>query len=76
MIVEVSDTGCGMNADFVLRQVFKLFRTTKGEGLGVGLYQSRQIVESMGGTIEVKSEVGKGSEFTVCLPAVRQDVGR
>ncbi|HUJ17248.1 MAG TPA: XrtA/PEP-CTERM system histidine kinase PrsK [Nitrospirota bacterium] len=73
VFLRISDTGCGMNGDFVLRQVFKLFRTTKGEGLGVGLYQCRQIVESMGGTIEVKSEVGKGSEFTVYLPAVRQD---
>ncbi len=66
--LRVSDNGCGMTQDFIQRQLFKPFRSTKQTGLGIGLYQCRQIVESFGGTIEVTSESGKGSCFTVYLP--------
>ncbi len=67
--VRVSDTGCGMTEDFLKNHLFKPFRTTKQNGLGIGLYQCRQIVEAHGGKIEVTSEVGKGTVFTICLPA-------
>jgi putative PEP-CTERM system histidine kinase len=67
--VKVSDNGCGMTEDFMQHQLFRPFRTTKRTGLGIGLYQCKQIVESLGGTIEAKSEAGKGSAFTVYLPA-------
>ncbi len=66
--IRVSDTGCGMTEDFLKNQIFKPFRTTKESGLGIGLYQCRQIVEAHGGKIEVTSEVGKGTVFTICLP--------
>jgi putative PEP-CTERM system histidine kinase len=65
----VSDTGCGMTKDFMENQLFKPFRTTKAKGLGIGLYQCKQIVEAHGGMLVVKSEAGKGSVFTVYLPA-------
>lgn len=64
----VSDQGCGMTQDFIRNDLFKPFRTTKAKGLGIGLYQCRQIVEAHGGSIEVASEPGKGSVFTVKLP--------
>jgi signal transduction histidine kinase len=66
--LRVTDDGCGMTNDFMERQLFKPFRTTKKTGLGIGLYQCRQIVEAHGGTIEVASEQGKGSRFAVILP--------
>jgi hypothetical protein len=66
--IQVSDTGIGMTEDFMKNHLFKPFRTTKETGLGIGLYQCRQIVEAHDGRIEVKSEIGKGSVFTICLP--------
>jgi putative PEP-CTERM system histidine kinase len=65
--VRVIDQGTGMSADYIRRELFKPFVTTKKKGLGIGLYQSRQIVEAHGGRLEVQSEVGKGTVFTVWL---------
>ena len=67
--VSVADNGKGISREFLERNLFQLFSTTKESGFGIGLYQSRRIVDAHGGTIEVKSEVGKGSTFTVVLPA-------
>lgn len=66
--IRVRDEGCGMTEDFLQKHLFKPFRTTKGKGLGIGLYQCKQIAESHGGRIEVESTVGMGSTFTVWLP--------
>ncbi len=66
--IRVSDSGCGMPEDFIKDHLYKPFRTTKKKGLGIGLYQCRQIVEAHGGTIAVKSKMGQGTEFTVFLP--------
>ncbi|HUS30953.1 MAG TPA: ATP-binding protein [Kofleriaceae bacterium] len=67
--VEVSDTGAGIASD-ALGRIFDPFFTTKeiGEGSGLGLAICRSIVTSLGGDIEVESEVGKGSTFVVTLP--------
>jgi signal transduction histidine kinase len=59
-----------MTEDFMKNHLFKPFRTTKETGLGIGLYQCRQIVEAHDGRLEVKSEIGKGSVFTICLPVM------
>jgi putative PEP-CTERM system histidine kinase len=63
--IRVIDRGCGMPARYVLTELFKPFRSTKQQGLGIGLYQCRQIVEAHGGKIEVNSVEGSGSVFTV-----------
>jgi hypothetical protein len=70
----VMDDGCGMTADYMEQQLFKPFKTTKKSGLGIGLYQCRQIVEAHGGTIDVMSEPDKGSRFTVNLPLISSRV--
>jgi signal transduction histidine kinase/CheY-like chemotaxis protein len=68
--VEVIDTGTGIAPEHIDR-IFEPFFTTKPDvsGTGLGLSVSLGIVQSHGGTIEVKSEVGRGSTFTVKLPA-------
>jgi putative PEP-CTERM system histidine kinase len=70
--IRVEDTGCGMTDEFLTHELFRPFRTTKKKGLGIGLYQCKQIIESHGGTIEARSEVGVGSVFTVWLPELRE----
>jgi len=67
--VRIYDTGCGISPDR-LSAVFEDFVTTKRRGLGLGLAISRRIVEQLGGTIAVTSEVGKGSVFTLSFPAI------
>ncbi len=66
--IRVADQGSGMSEDFIRNRLFKPFETTKKKGFGIGLYQCRHIVEAHGGRIEVASEEGKGSTFTVWLP--------
>jgi PAS domain S-box-containing protein len=66
---EVSDTGCGIPAENLSR-IFDPFFTTKpvGVGTGLGLHIVRNILEGYDGTIEVSSEVGKGTRFLIRLP--------
>jgi two-component system sensor histidine kinase HydH len=69
-VVEVSvrDTGPGISPK-VLRNLFVPFFTTKSEGTGLGLAISQSIVQNAGGTIEVHSQPGAGTRFTIVLPA-------
>ena len=64
------DTGAGMSAE-VLANAFRPFYSTRGGGTGLGLPTTRKIIEAHGGRIEVQSEVGHGTKFTIHLPAAR-----
>ena len=64
----VRDTGVGMDEAFIRERLFKAFQTTKSKGLGIGMFQCRESVESLGGTISVESKLGEGTTFTVALP--------
>lgn len=68
-VVEFTDSGCGIPHNMI-DQIFTPFFTTKapGEGCGLGLDIVKRIIESHGGSIQVKSRVGEGTTFTVRLP--------
>jgi putative PEP-CTERM system histidine kinase len=66
--LSVTDNGCGISRDFIEHRLFRPFQTSKKYGLGIGLFQCKQIVEGHRGRIEVESEEGKGSTFRVLMP--------
>ncbi len=67
--VMVNDTGVGM-ADEVKEKLFKPFFTTKSEGTGLGLSIVRKIIREHNGSIDLQSELNKGTTFAITLPAV------
>lgn len=68
-VLSVTDNGCGMSADFMAHSLFRPFQTTKKNGLGIGMFQSKMIVEAHGGKITVESAPGKGTTFRMFLRA-------
>ncbi len=71
--IRIKDEGCGIPAAFIQNVLFKPFTSTKTHGMGIGLYQSKQIIEAHGGRIEVVSDINHGSEFTVWLPKMQAE---
>jgi putative PEP-CTERM system histidine kinase len=76
VVLSVVDTGCGIAREFLEKQLFRPFQTTRKEGMGIGLFQSRMIVAAHHGRVEVESEVGKGSTFRVMLPVLSLENSR
>jgi putative PEP-CTERM system histidine kinase len=72
VVLTVTDNGCGMTAEFLNHSLFRPFQTTKPGGLGIGMFQSRMIVEAHGGKITVASEAGRGTTFQVSLPTPKE----
>jgi putative PEP-CTERM system histidine kinase len=68
VVLNVSDNGCGMTDEFMRQSLFRPFQTTKKHGLGIGMFQSRMIVEAHGGRIQASSKVGQGSTFQIFIP--------
>ncbi|MBK9991193.1 MAG: PEP-CTERM system histidine kinase PrsK [Verrucomicrobia bacterium] len=67
-VLTAADDGCGMTEEFLARSLFRPFQTTKKNGLGIGMFQSKMIVEAHGGRIAVESSSGQGTTFRVFLP--------
>ena len=68
-LVMIEDTGEGMEKSFIEERLFKPFDTTKGNaGMGIGAYDAKTYIESIGGKLTVQSEPGRGSCFTLHFP--------
>lgn len=65
----IRDSGCGMTEEFIRTSLFRPFQTTKRNGMGIGMFHCKTIVEAHRGRIEVLSEVRKGTIFRVWLPS-------
>ena len=69
-IIEVEDDGPGMDLEFVRQKLFRPFFSTRPTGFGIGAYQIREYVRSMGGHLEIRTAPGKGTTMQVFLPLV------
>jgi putative PEP-CTERM system histidine kinase len=67
--VTIADTGCGMSPEFIRERLFRPFDSTKGShAMGIGAYQAREYVRALGGQLEITSEVGTGTTWSIRLP--------
>jgi signal transduction histidine kinase len=67
--LSVRDTGVGMDEHFLRERLFKPFDSTKGvKGMGIGAYQAREYLRTLGGDMEVESAVGAGTTVRMLLP--------
>ncbi len=67
-IIEIIDTGSGMDETFIRTRLFQPFDSTKGAGMGIGAYECRETVRALGGTLRVNSTPGSGTRFRLSLP--------
>ncbi len=72
IIITIEDNGKGMDEQFVQNSLFKPFETTKaGKGMGIGVYQAKDYIEQLGGSLTVTSTINVGTSFVVKLPLLR-----
>jgi putative PEP-CTERM system histidine kinase len=67
--IAITDKGVGMDGDFVRNRLFQPFASTKPGGFGIGAFEARSLIAAMGGRISVDSRPGRGTIFTILLPA-------
>ncbi|WP_425501048.1 XrtA/PEP-CTERM system histidine kinase PrsK [Skermanella pratensis] len=72
-VVEVWDDGPGMTDAFIRDHLFRPFASTKSTGYGIGMYQTRDLIERWGGHLEIESEVGAGTTARVLMPLAVTD---
>jgi len=67
VFIDITDTGVGIQEDKI-DKIFQVYYSTKKTGTGLGLPTARRIIEENRGTIDIRSEDGKGSSFLIKLP--------
>ena len=68
-VMEVQDNGSGMDEDFIRHSLFKPFTSTKGKsGMGIGAYETRELIRKLGGEVEVISRLSEGTTFRMRIP--------
>ena len=73
--IEVIDRGAGMSAGFIRDRLFRPFVSTKQGGFGIGAFEARQVVQAMGGKLDVVSREGEGTRFVIVLREALAPVG-
>jgi len=68
--IAITDKGVGMDSDFLRNRLFQPFASSKPGGFGIGAFEARSLVAAMGGRLSVDSHPGRGTTFTILLPAV------
>ena len=72
-VIQVEDNGHGMEESFIKERLFRPFDTTKsGQGMGIGVFQTREYIQGLGGDVTVDSSVGGGTNFSINLPLVER----
>lgn len=66
--IEISDSGAGMSPEFIRNGLFKPFVSSKNGGFGIGAFEAREIIRSMGGRLDVDSREGLGTRFVASFP--------
>jgi putative PEP-CTERM system histidine kinase len=72
-VIEIIDTGRGMSDQFIRARLFKPFESTKSAGMGIGVFETREYVQQIGGRLEVDSRPAAGTTFRVSLPLYHHD---
>ena len=67
VVIEVQDTGHGMSEEFVQKRLFKPFESTKPAGMGIGVFDSREYIQEIGGKLEVTTRESAGTTFYIML---------
>jgi putative PEP-CTERM system histidine kinase len=73
-VLEIEDNGPGMEPEFVREKLMKPFKTTKGEGYGIGVYETNEFARAAGGRLDVFSQPGRGTVMKMSLPLARPAV--
>jgi len=74
VVLFIQDNGSGMTEEFIHTCLFKPFESTKGlTGMGIGAYQAKEYIRELGGDMDVTSEPGVGSCFSIKLPLAHPD---
>lgn len=67
-VIELQDSGAGMSERFVRERLFQPFASTKANGMGIGVFESREVLREVGGRLEVSSAEGVGTTVRIVLP--------
>jgi putative PEP-CTERM system histidine kinase len=72
-VIEVADTGRGMSEQFIRERLFAPFDSTKSGGMGIGVFETREYVQHIGGRLDVDSSPASGTRFRITLPLYHHD---
>ncbi|MFZ6645809.1 XrtA/PEP-CTERM system histidine kinase PrsK [Undibacterium sp. TJN25] len=67
-VVEIEDNGVGMSEEFIRDKLFSPFESTKLAGMGIGVFETKEYIQELGGKLEVSSRPSMGTRFTITLP--------
>lgn len=73
VLIRITDSGEGMSEEFIRERLFKPFESTKSAGMGIGVFESQEYIQELGGALDVTSVPAHGSIFTIILPLLKQE---